>query len=79
MVSSFPGLYETLHNKVRGEWDVATWGQYIQYRARTIPLPWDGNVGEVDDAKRRELMLNIASKAGVKPEDLGFTLPPAKQ
>ena len=31
--------------------------------------------GDVDDQKRRELMLAISAKAGVKPEALGFTLP----
>jgi hypothetical protein len=74
---SFPGLYESLHNKVVGQWDTGLWGQYIQYRAKASPLPWDPSTGDVDDGKRRELMLGIAAKAGVKPEDLGFTVPPA--
>ncbi len=73
---SFPGLYESLNNKIRGQWDVALWSQYINYRARASPLPWDPNHGEVDDGKRRELMLSIAAKAGVAPEALGFTVPP---
>lgn len=72
---SFPGLYESLHNKVRGTWDVALWGQYIAYKAKASPLPWEPTTGDVDDAKTREIMLSISSKAGTTPEALGFTLP----
>jgi hypothetical protein len=61
---------------VRGTWDVELWGQYISYRARATPVPWEPTHGDVDDAKRRDIMISIAAKAGVKPEDLGFTLPP---
>jgi len=75
LYARFPGLYESLHHKVRGEWDVALWGSYIAYKAKAQPLPWDPSFGEVDDQKRRELMLAISAKAGVKPEALGFTLP----
>jgi hypothetical protein len=75
LYARFPGLYETLHHKVRGEWDVALWGSYIAYKAKAQALPWDPAFGEVDDQKRRELMLAISAKAGVKPEALGFTLP----
>jgi hypothetical protein len=75
LYSRFPGLYESLHHKVRGEWDVSLWGQYIAYRAKQTAFPWDPNHGEVDDQKKRELMLGIAAKAGVKPEALGFVVP----
>lgn len=75
LYARFPGLYESLHNKVRGAWDVAVWAQYLAYRSQTVPLPWDPNHGEVTDAKRREIMLGVAAKAGVKVEDLGWTLP----
>ena len=60
---------------MRGEWDVSIWAQYIAYRARAVALPWDPSFGEVDDNKRRELMLSISATAGVKPEALGFVLP----
>jgi hypothetical protein len=76
LYARFPGLYEALHHRVRGEWDVSLWGQYIAYRAKAQPLPWDPSFGEVDDQKRRELMLGIAAKAGVTPEALGFAVPP---
>jgi hypothetical protein len=69
---SFPGLYENLHDKIRGQWDTDAWTQYIAYKARATPFPWDANAGEVDEGKRKELMVQIATKAGVKPEDLGF-------
>ena len=75
LYSRFPGLYESLHHKVRGDWDVSLWGQYIAYRAKQTAFPWDPNHGEVDDQKKRELMLGIAAKAGVKPEALGFVVP----
>jgi hypothetical protein len=69
---SFPGLYETLHHKVRGEWDVDTWATYLAYRAKATPLPWDSNHGEVNEEKKKELKVAIASKAGVSPEALGW-------
>lgn len=67
---SFPGLYETLHHKVRGQWDVDIWANYLSYRAKVTPLPWDPSVGDVDEARRKEIMQGIASKAGVAPEAL---------
>jgi hypothetical protein len=70
LYARFPGLYETLHNKVRGEWDVETWGKYLAYRAKSTPLPWDPSVGDVDAARRKEIMASIAASAGVTPQAL---------
>lgn len=77
LLCSFPGLYESLHHKVRGAWDVQVWSNYLAYRGGLTQLPWDPNFGEVDESKRREIMLNIAGRANVKPEELGFNVPAA--
>lgn len=63
-------MYETLHHKVRGQWDVEIWANYLSYKAKSTPLPWDPTVGDVDEGRRKEIMHNIATKAGVAPETL---------
>lgn len=67
---SFPGLYETLHNKARGTWDNEMWGNYIAYKARLTPLPWDASVGDLDDAKRKAIVSDFASKSGVAADQV---------
>ena len=69
---SFPGLYESLHDKVRGQWDTATWAQYLAYKAKVTPLPWDPNHGDVTEEKMKEIKAAIANKAGVTPAQLGW-------
>ena len=63
-------MYETLHNKVRGQWDVDIWANYLAYRGKVQSLPWDPTVGDVDGSRRKDIMKNIATKAGVAPETL---------
>ena len=69
---SFPGLYESLHHKVRGQWDVEIWAQYLAYRSKTVPLPWDPNHGDMTAEKKAELKAAIAAKAGTTVEALGW-------
>ena len=71
--NSFPGLYESLHHKVRGQWDVEVWAQYLAYRAKLTNLPWDPNHGEVTAQKKAELKAAIAAKAGTTLEALGWS------
>lgn len=78
LFSRFPGLYESLHNKVRGQWDVDTWATYLAYRSKTQALPWDPNYGEVTEEAKSELKVAVAKKAGVSPEALGWSVPAAK-
>jgi hypothetical protein len=69
----FPGLYESLHHKVRGTWDVEVWAQYLAYKSKTSPLPWDPNHGEMTAQKKAELKQAIATKAGTTLEALGWS------
>ena len=47
--------------------------QYIAYKARATPLPWDPTFGDIDDAKRRELYSEISGKTGLSLEALGYS------
>lgn len=68
----FPGLYESLHHRVRGAWEQQLWGDYINYKARAVPLPWnEATIGVVDDAKKEELLKNIADKSGLSYKQAG--------
>lgn len=68
----FPGLYESLHHRARGTWDRDLWANYLSYKARLQALPWDINVGEVDDAKRKQILGEVASRSGLTPEQVGL-------
>ncbi len=74
---SFPGLYESIHHRVRGAWEHELWNDYIHYKARVSPLPWnEAAIGNVDDAKRAEMLGEIAAKAGLSAKQVGL---PEKQ
>lgn len=77
LYARFPGLYENAHNRVRGQWDPALWATYLAYRSGATALPWDVNHGAVDDAKKRAIILGMAERAGMKPEELGVPIPAA--
>ena len=49
------------------------WAQYLAYRSKTTPLPWDPNHGEMTAAKKAELKAAIAAKAGTTLEALGWS------
>jgi hypothetical protein len=66
----FPGLYESLHNKVRGEWDNELWATYISYKALAQPLPWDPSAGDVTSEVRSQIVSEMSAASGIKPEEL---------
>lgn len=70
---SFPGLYESLHHKVRGTWDVEIWARYLAYRSKSTPLPWDPTHGDMTAQMKSELKQAIAVKAGTTVEALGWS------
>ena len=57
---------------MRGQWDVEVWAQYLAYRAKSTPLPWDPNHGEMTAAKKAEMKAAIAAQAGTTLEALGW-------
>lgn len=65
-------MYESLHHKVRGQWDVDTWATYLAYRSKTQALPWDPNHGDVTEEGKAQLKVAVSAKAGVSPEALGW-------
>ena len=66
----FPGLYESIHHRVRGTWESALWAQYIEYKARVTPLPWNEAAvgGETDKAA---LLKEIKEKSGLSDKQVG--------
>jgi len=68
----FPGLYESLHHRARGTWDKELWANYLQYKARLTALPWDVNVGDVDESKRKAILSDVATRSGLAPEQVGL-------
>lgn len=70
---SFPGLYESLHHRARGAWEQALWNDYISYKARVVPLPWnEATIGNVDEDKVKEMRAEIADKCGLSPKQVGL-------
>jgi hypothetical protein len=69
---SFPGLYESMHHKVRGQWDQEVWGNYLNYKAKMQALPWDPAHGDMTEEKLKDMKTAIATKAGVTPAQLGW-------
>lgn len=61
----FPGLYEKLHNQVRGEWDNDLWALYINWKARTRALPWDATHGDLDDAAKKAIVDDVVTRSGL--------------
>ena len=61
----FPGLYEKLHNQVRGTWDKELWGNYLSYKARAVALPWDPAHGDVTEEEKKKLIADMAAKSGI--------------
>ena len=74
----FPGLYSELHDKVRGTWDKDVWATYIAFRGGAKALPWDPQHGAVDEAGRKGIFEDIASKTGMTLAQLGYAPETAK-
>ena len=56
--------------QVRGEWNNEIWAAYINYKARNVALPWESTHGDVTEAKRDEIISEIASRTGLSKEEL---------
>ena len=71
---SFPGLYESIHHRVRGTWESALWAQYIEYKARIAPLPWNEAAvgGEASEADKAAMLRDIAAKSGLSEKQVGL-------
>jgi len=58
---------------VRGTWERELWADYIQYKARVVPLPWnEATIGVVDDAKKTAMLKEIAAKSGLSNKQAGL-------
>lgn len=70
----FPGLYQSIHHRVRGTWENGLWADYINYKARATPLPWNeaAVAPAPDEAKKREMLEAIAAKSGLSKKQVGL-------
>ena len=55
---------------MRGTWESALWAQYIEYKARAVPLPWNEAAigGETD---KTALLKEIKEKSGLSDKQVG--------